>query len=334
MSRINHSKLGATLVAALFAMARGAHAQGVTPESSLAAQALFDEAKRLMQDGDAAAACPKFEESERLEQGIGTKLNLATCYERIDRTASAWILYLEVESETRRNGQTARETLAHEHAAALSEKLSRVTIDVPATSRITGLTVERDGIRLGSAQWGLSVPVDPGIHTVRAYAGLKTMWQVDLKVPLGPSTQTLSVPVLADVLAPITSPAREAKMTTETPRNDARQTAAYVAFGVSGAAAALGTVFGLRAISKNNLSNEAANCRGDSCLTNGVRLRNEARLAGNVSSTVFAISGAALATGLVLVLLDLKKDSPRVARLSAGAASAPSGAQLMLRGAW
>jgi hypothetical protein len=54
-----------------------------------AAQALFDEAKRMLDDGQAAAACPKLEESLRLDVGIGTRYHLARCYELTRRTASA-----------------------------------------------------------------------------------------------------------------------------------------------------------------------------------------------------------------------------------------------------
>jgi len=54
-----------------------------------AAQALFDEAKRAMADGRWAEACPKLEESERLDPSIGTAFNLARCYEHVGRIASA-----------------------------------------------------------------------------------------------------------------------------------------------------------------------------------------------------------------------------------------------------
>jgi len=130
----------AALVALCMASSRVARAQEVSSGSSAAAQALFDEAKRLIQQGDAAAACPKLEESERLEPGIGTKLNLANCYEKVGRTASAWILYLEVESDTKRNGQVERQTMAHNRAAALQPRLSHLTISVSPKSRVAGLS--------------------------------------------------------------------------------------------------------------------------------------------------------------------------------------------------
>lgn len=50
-------------------------------------------ARGLVQKGDWAAACPKFEESERLDPGIGTLYHLADCYEHVGRLATAWGLF-------------------------------------------------------------------------------------------------------------------------------------------------------------------------------------------------------------------------------------------------
>src|SRR5690349_13986528 len=83
-------------------------ARSASSEDQAAAQALFDDAKELVKSGKAAEACPKFEESQRLDPGLGTQLNLADCYERIGRTASAWTIYVEVAPAARREGQDAR----------------------------------------------------------------------------------------------------------------------------------------------------------------------------------------------------------------------------------
>jgi hypothetical protein len=329
--KITGCTLRVAVVAALcVASSRVAQAQEVSSGSSVAAQALFDEAKRLIQQGDAAAACPKLEESERLEPGIGTKLNLANCYEKVGRTASAWILYLEVESDTKRNGQVERQTMAHARAAALQPKLSHVTINVPPASRAPGLVVERDGVAVGEAQWGLSIPVDPGAHTVKAHAPSKKDWQSTITVAADASAQELSVPALDD--APVTPQTAAAA---PKPPNRALRTGAFVSFGVSGVGAVLGTVFGLRAISKNNASNAPDKCQGDTCLASGTSLRNDARSAGNISTIAFAVSGAALATGVVLFFVSAKRgETPAAAQLSARAFATQSGGELSLRGAW
>jgi hypothetical protein len=320
----------AALAVLCMASSRVARAQEVSSGSSVAAQALFDEAKRLIQQGDAAAACPKLEESERLEPGIGTKLNLANCYEKVGRTASAWILYLEVESDTKRNGQVERQTMAHNRAAALQPKLSHVTINVPPASRVPGLVVERDGVAVGAAQWGLSIPVDPGAHTVKAHAPSKKDWESTLNVAADASAQALSVPELEN--APVT---QQTPTTAPRPLNRGLRTGAYVSFGVSGVGAVLGTVFGLRAISKNNASNSSDNCRGDTCLASGTSLRNDARSAGTLSTVAFAVSGAALATGVVLFFVSSKRgEAPATSPLSAGAFATQNGGELSLRGAF
>jgi hypothetical protein len=52
-----------------------ARAQGASKQA--AAQALFDEAKKLMGKSDFAAACKKFEGSQELDPAPGTLFNLA-----------------------------------------------------------------------------------------------------------------------------------------------------------------------------------------------------------------------------------------------------------------
>ena len=329
--------------AAFCLLSQGVFGSGValaqSSSSSVAAQALFDDAKRLVQQGDAASACPKFEESERLEPGIGTKLNLADCYERIGRTASAWVLYLEVEDDTKHNGQTERKKLAHERAAALLPKLSHLTIDVPPANRLPGLTVTRDGMVVGSPQWGLAVPVDPGAHVVVANAEGKRAFQATVSVAPSSGAQTVTVPPLE--AAP---PSVAAKGNTKSssggdgapPGPHSRRAAGFVTLAVGGVGLVLGTVFGLRAISKNNESNSASDCHGDVCIKGGAgaQARDSARSAGNVSTVAFVIGGAAAATGLMLVLTDSNKQAPSAGQVSAGAFATRDGAELSLRGIW
>ena len=73
-------------VAGLASVAQPAQAQS----DSAAARALFAEGRNLMADERYAEACPKFEESLRLDHGMGTQFNLAHCWEKLGRTASAW----------------------------------------------------------------------------------------------------------------------------------------------------------------------------------------------------------------------------------------------------
>src|SRR6185312_13224264 len=101
-------------------------------EDEAAARALFFEARRLVAAGNYAAACPKFEDSYRLDPGIGTSFNLADCYEHSGRTASAWARFLDVAAATKAAGQLDRERVARARAAALEPKLARMTLKVEA----------------------------------------------------------------------------------------------------------------------------------------------------------------------------------------------------------
>src|SRR6266498_1038121 len=85
----------ASLAFVLLAHLPGAASAQVSAENRAAAQALFDLGRTLITSGRAEEACPKFEESQRLDPGVGTQLNLADCYDRTGRTASAWTLYIE-----------------------------------------------------------------------------------------------------------------------------------------------------------------------------------------------------------------------------------------------
>ncbi len=94
---------------------------------SAAAQVLFEEARQLMSAGHYAEACPKLEESQRIDPGSGTLMNLADCYERTGRIASAWGAFLDAEAGARLVGNTARagrtRTLSGPRAALTADRL-------------------------------------------------------------------------------------------------------------------------------------------------------------------------------------------------------------------
>src|SRR6185312_7978700 len=67
----------------------------------VAAEALFRNGKELRAKQDYAHACPKLEESFRLDPATGTLLALAICHERQGRIASAWGEYVDVASRSK-----------------------------------------------------------------------------------------------------------------------------------------------------------------------------------------------------------------------------------------
>src|SRR5688500_18545046 len=66
------------------------------------AEVLFREGRQLLQRGETDAACEKFAESHRLDEALGTLLNLAVCHESQGRFASAWAEFHQAAATARR----------------------------------------------------------------------------------------------------------------------------------------------------------------------------------------------------------------------------------------
>jgi hypothetical protein len=277
-----------------------------------AAQALFQEGKRQMAQGNFAVACAKLEESQRQDAAIGTQLNLADCYEKLGHTASAWELFLEVASETK--GQPAREKVARERAAALEPRLARLLINVPGADAASSdgaagraVEVKRDGVIVGRAQWGTAIPVDPGVHVLTASAAGAKPWQMSVSLEDEGRTTTVVVPELE---AAPTSTAAGASVP-PAPKDEERpaqghesgkqvSTAVLALTGVGIAGIAVGASLGFWSLVKHNDS--SGHCIGDTCDAVGVASRDDAIHAGNASTIGFGIGLAALAGAGVLWL--------------------------------
>jgi len=171
-------------------------ARAEAPSSYARAQDLFSEGRRLSGEGRHAEACERFERSLRLEAGIGTKFNLADCWEKLGKTASARSLFADVAAAAESSGQDARARVARERAEALEPRLSKLTISVESAS--PKLRVVRNGEAVQRESWGTAIAVDPGSYEVRASAPGKADWVVRTEVPARAAEIVLSVPPLSD----------------------------------------------------------------------------------------------------------------------------------------
>lgn len=297
----------------VIAAPRFARAQGA--QETAAAQGLFDQARTLMATGHVAEACPKFEESQRIAPAVGTLLNLGICYEREERTASAWATFKEAISAARAAGQSEREELARKHAAALEGKISTIAIDVPASMRdMTGLVLRRDGVEVPSPAWGVPIPVDAGTHRIEASAPGRASWSASLEVR-GQIAKTIDVPVLAREKSKPAPPVKIAS--TPAPHvshggSSFQRTLGLFVGGIGIAGVGAGATFGLIARAQNDAA-VAHHCGSDNlCDSQGVTLTNQARTSAIASTISFGVGGAALVTGAVLFFTAPKSSSPRV----------------------
>src|SRR6188768_1686196 len=158
----------ACLLAALSG-ARPASGQ-VSAEEKATAEAVFEEGMRLIKVGNFAEACPKFELSQRIEPAVGTMLYLAECYEKTNRSASAWAMFREAASLAETSGQTERMKTAQARAARLEPRLSWLTIEVAKDALVPGLQIRRNSVPVSTELSGTASPVDPGEVVVDASA--------------------------------------------------------------------------------------------------------------------------------------------------------------------
>lgn len=288
----------------------------------LAAEALFNEARELMKKDDFAHACPKFEASERLDPGIGTLLNLGDCLEKAGKTASAWLRFREAASAALSAGQDSREGIARERAAALEPKLCKLLLRVPATAE---LTIERDGAIVDPAAWGLAVPLDPGVHTLRASAPGKIAWSTELVItpsmdgsggervavipPLddAPVVTVVPPPVKVDV-APQPLPAMPGKY----------KAVALIAAGVGVAGLGIGTWLAVDA--KQTYDDAKSRCGATGCNDESRALGRTAGKKADAASVAFAIGAAGLTASVVTWLI-----APRANAKTVGIAVVPTG---------
>jgi hypothetical protein len=313
------------------------------------AEALFAEGRRLMAARDYAAACPKFADSEALDPAPGTALNLATCYERARKLASAWAAFKKAQFLAAGAGQRDRVAAAKKKVAALEAGLSRLTIAVPPSSRVVGLEVLCDDETLRDDEWGAPVPRDGGGHDIEARAPGKQSWtsHVELKdhgqslevevppledaPPTIPDAPSLLPPVVGSEPQAAPAPASEARRPPPEPAPRA-WIQRPIALGVGGlglAGLAFGAIAGLEARTSIAQARQACGVTAPACKADSQAfgLRDTAESWATASTIGFLAGGALVAAGAVLYIT-----TPSAVAPSLGLGPAERGAGASLRG--
>ena len=260
-----------------------------------AAQTLFDRARELMVAGHYGDACPKLEESQRLDPASGTLLNLAACYEHQGRLANAWLTFLEAAAASRAGGNVDRETTARDRAAALAGKVPKLVFKV-SSDLTPGLEVRRDGEVVERKQWGVPLAADPGEHTIIASAPGRSPWRTAATLKAG-DTAPITV-VIPELARTATRPEAPSAARTGEPLRPQRLFA-IAATGAGVVGVALGTVFALHSKSKHDEADRF--CNGPACFDQrGVDLGEEAKRAGNVATIAFTAGALGVAGGALL----------------------------------
>lgn len=307
----------------------------------VAAEALFEEGRRLVAAGNYAEACPRFANSQRLDPSPGTLLNLASCYEKLGRSATAWATYKEAASAANAAGRSEYVATAQRHAEALAPRLAHLTMLVPAP--VEGLQITRDGARIDRAEWGLAIPIDAGSHAIEASAPGYKSWSTSVDVTQDGVQASVTVPVLEALPAvappppvqpppPVTPPVGPPPVEAST--GNGQRLAGLLVGGAGIVGLGIGTAFAV--VAKGKYNDSLPNCHRDDpnvCNQAGVNTRNDARDAGNVASIAVGVGAAALVGGAVIWLTAPRAGSPP-ATGSARITLAPTLGGAVLQGAW
>jgi hypothetical protein len=316
-----------------------------TGTDKVAAEALFEDGRKLVAAGKYAEACPKFADSQRLDPSPGTLLNLANCYEKLGRSATAWATYKEAAGAANAAGRADYVATAQRRAESLAPKLARLTVTL--AEPLEGMKVTRDGAKVERAEWGAPIPIDAGQHVLEASAPGHKSWSTSVDVPQDGALVTVSVPAL-EALPVEAPPPPQPQAPSPVPPGAGNPPGAEQDGSSGGTQRLIGLLIGgagvvglgvggvFAVIAKNRYNDSLPNCHPDDvnvCNGTGFSQRNDARDAGNIATVAVSVGAAAVVGGAVIWLT-----APRVvssqpsSALRVGVAPTVGGA--VLQGVW
>jgi hypothetical protein len=299
-----------TSVALLCASAPQVRAQ------SAEAEALFNDADKLMAEGNIAGACEAFEASNRIEPRAGTLIRLGECRELNHQLASAWSAYKDALTRVR---DPRKRDLARAKVAVIEPRLSYLTVLVSDEARVDGLALSRNGRPLDAGLWNRAVPVDGGAYVIGGQAPGHEEWNTTVAVPFERGKVSVEVPKFKEMVkliapepppqgpsaAPVTaSSGLAARPTASSGRLSTRRLAAIGAAGAGVIALGTGVVLGVQARARRNdafaLCPDPALPCGESTRANALVSTSHTRALG--ADLGFGVAAAAAITAGVLWL--------------------------------
>jgi hypothetical protein len=150
------------------------------------AEALFNAARTLRDAGDYTAACPKFEASMKLDGQLGTLINIADCYEKLGKWATAWARYKAAQEWAERDNDDRLKFIG-DGRTRVAPKVPKIIITV--TNPAADLRVKREDTEISDAMVGVPLPIDPGRSTVSILRGGDVLETRDIEAKEGETTE-------------------------------------------------------------------------------------------------------------------------------------------------
>jgi len=314
------------------------------------AEALFGEGRDLMTAKNFALAERKFAASDEASPSVGARLSRGDCLKALSKPASAWASYKAAASLALQNGDRNRAGIAQTLADDIAPRVSYLQLEVPAPSRVSGLSISLDGQALEPSLWAGRLPVDPGSHNIKASGENHEAWESIAKVEEEGVTVNVVIPKLVELPEPATKepvpagPSPQANLTSTAEVSDAAPGRPWFrspifAIGVAGAGAAalaVGLGFGLSSRLVWNEAFDDGHCdeQTNLCSTRGQELTERSRTRATISNITVAGGLALVAGGAVLFFTAPSDDGESRDRTSLGPYAADGEVGLVFGGAF
>lgn len=302
-------------------------AQAQTPSDQ--AEQLFREGREAIGRGDYTAACPKFAESVRLTRRPGPLLNLAQCEEHQGKLMSALIHWREGIALLPPGDE--RIAVSTERAVALEQKIPRLTVKLGPTAP-AGSKVTLDGADLKPAAVGAAVTLDPGEHVVVVTAPGYMEARSTITLTGGERREITMAPGSEQVTPSAPGSTPEPPVGPPPPGRGAGWAAGFVVGGIGLAGLAAGGVTGVLTIRQKTEVDRlcAMSPCPDSTRKEALEAARSGKLFSAISTVTFAVGGAAVIAGIILIATSGSKAPP--ASTTVAVTALPGGAGVTMQG--
>jgi hypothetical protein len=288
-----------------------------------AARALAVDGVKLAQADDCQAAVDKLDRAQRLKHSPIVLRYLGECQIKLGH----WVEGSEALRRLLRDPMPEQASPALEQAYAsaaaqlkeINPRIPTMTVNVTAPPN-TDLALKVDGKLMADSVIGVALPANPGEHVVELSAPgfLPAKSSLELE-PSGNAVVSLELerdPAYKPAAEAAPVAARSTQPTPVAPPPAANASSSnlgkvfgYVSYGVGAAGLAAGIVFGQAAMKEEE--SLAGTCPGRVCPPEQQDALSSARTKGTLSTIGFAVAGAGLTFGTILLVTSSSSDAPK-----------------------
>lgn len=335
------------------------------PEAKKEARAHFERGLALAKGEAYAEAVVEFNRAYQLSPNYAVLFNLGQAYVGMGQSVYAVETLTRYLSEGGKEVPSARRKQVEADIAQQERRIATVAIQ---TSQ-AGAVIRIDGIEVGKSPMLAPVRVNAGAHVFAASLAGYRAWEQRFELagreqrtvvmvfealPTASTAAPMGAPPLAtasQAASPSASPATSAAapspvtpVAAESPAIDltaraapepsagSGRIAAYVVGGLGLGSLAAGTVFGIRAITKENDSDKE--CPNEQCTQRGVDLNNQAKTSALIADITIGAGLAAVGVATYLFLRSPKTSSTTAPKIQVAPEVGPNMAGVAVGGVW